>query len=343
MKSALLTERNKLEILDVPEHSCGTGEIIVRTAVCGVCRTDRKAYLMGQRDLVMPRVLGHEITGVVSEIGGGVSGYRIGDRVVVHPGLFCGECGECLSGLDHLCGKMRIIGFHEDGGFQEYVRIPESGVRRGTALLMPDNVSFSRGAMAEPLACAINMAESLCPREDDRLLVIGAGVLGLLTAKLWRFLGVKDITLADVNEAKTAVAKRIGFTANLLPGEPIDSEGYSAVIVCCPGAGAFGAAAGALKKRGRLGFFSGITGGSPDVKILNVIHYNELRVFGAYGCAIGHTKRALDILSMFDGGIEIEDFLVRAISIGGLRDDLGRLERSEIITQLDFTRSGGPA
>jgi L-iditol 2-dehydrogenase len=333
VKRAVLTDRNKLEISNAGDHRCDRGEIIVRTAVCGVCRTDRKAYGMGQRDLSMPRVLGHEIAGTVSEIGEGVTRCRAGDRVVVHPGLFCGECEECSSGLDQLCGKMRILGFHEDGGFQEFVRIPRGGAERGIALPIPEGLPFSRAVLAEPLACAINMAESMCPDRGDRLLVIGAGALGLLTAKLWRSLGVDDITLTDSNEAKTVRAEGLGFAARLASGGAWREE-YSAAVTCCPGGDAFGAAAAALRKRGRLGFFSGLTGASLEVKTVNLVHYHELRVFGAYGCSIGNTRRALALL---DETIEIEDSLVRRISLGDLEDDLRRLERNEIFTQLDFT------
>ncbi|MDR1516292.1 MAG: alcohol dehydrogenase catalytic domain-containing protein [Synergistaceae bacterium] len=332
MKRAILTERHKLEIKDVPEHRSGYGEIIVRTAVCGVCRTDRKAYGTGQRDLSMPRVLGHEIAGVISEVGDGVAGYRAGDKVVVHPGLFCGECGECSSGFDQLCGRMRILGFHEDGGFQEFLRIPRDGVKRGIAITMPEGLSFSRGALAEPLACAINMAESMRPHKDDRLLIIGAGALGLLTAKLWRSRGVDDITLTDTNETKAAIAAELGFAARPAAGD-VRREEYDAAVMCCPSSNAFGTAAEALKKRGRLGFFSGLTGPALETKTVNLIHYHELRVFGSYGCSIENTRSALALL---DGKIAIEDSLVHRISMDELEDDLRKLERGEIFTHLDF-------
>jgi L-iditol 2-dehydrogenase len=295
---------------------------------------------MGQRDLHMPRVLGHEAAGFIAEVGDGVSGYRTGDRVALHPGLFCGECGECSSGLDHLCEKMRILGFNEDGGFQEYIKVPALGVRLGTALHIADDMPFSSAALAEPLACTINMAESLRPDKEDDLLIIGAGAMGLLTAKLWRGYGVERITLLDVNETKVDIAREIGFNAERVDASGSSRDGaYSVAVACCPGGDALAAAAAALKKRGRLGFFSGLTGNSPGIKTINDIHYRELRVFGAYGCSLGHTRRALALLG---GGIAVEDFLIRRISIDELESDLKGLERDAIFTQLDLTDGGLP-
>jgi L-iditol 2-dehydrogenase len=178
-----------------------------------------------------------------------------------------------------------------------------------------------------------NMAESMGPRENDRLLVIGAGALGLLTAKLWRSLGVDDVVLADSNEAKAARAAELGFTVKLT-GAGVWREEYSASVTCCPGGDAFDAAAAALKKRGRLGFFSGWTGLAVETKTMNLIHYRELRVFGSYGCSIGNTRKAIALL---DRTIEIENSLVNRVSMDGLEDDLRGLERNEIFTQLDFT------
>lgn len=131
MNTLILTEKQKLReetrVLPQPE----LGEVIIEVAYCGICRTDRKCFRIGQRDLHMPRVLGHEFSGIVAQVGVGVTDLAVGDRVGVYPGLGCGSCEDCLQGNDQRCASMKIIGFHLDGGFSRYCRISAEGVRGG--------------------------------------------------------------------------------------------------------------------------------------------------------------------------------------------------------------------
>lgn len=115
MKAALLEGIKKIKMTRIAKPKCRKGDVLVKIMSCGICRTDMKAYQIGQRDLHLPQVLGHEITGVVAEAGREVTCAQPGDRVQVAPGLPCGTCAHCQMGMHHLCSQVKIIGFHCDG------------------------------------------------------------------------------------------------------------------------------------------------------------------------------------------------------------------------------------
>lgn len=330
MDAAVLTGKKRLEWMRRDRPAPGPGEVLVQVEVCGVCRTDRKAYHMGQRDLHLPRVLGHEVAGRVAETGPGAAEWQVGTRVAVHPGVFCMECGPCREGLDHLCDEMQILGFHLDGGFQPWLLLPAQAVRCGVLLPLPDGLPFWKAALAEPLACAVKMGELLAPRTGGSLFIAGAGALGVLTALLWRQWGAGRITLAEPVPQKRAMAEALGFeTVAALP--PEEQGRYEAAIPCCPGGEGFESCLRALGRRGRLGFFSGLVGAGPGAAALNGIHYAEQQVYGSYGCGLSDTKKALALLERLPMPRE----LIHAVRPEQL--DLESLEQPEhCITQVHF-------
>jgi L-iditol 2-dehydrogenase len=326
MKSALLIGPGRIEIREGGLPVAGPGDVVVKNLVCGVCRTDRKCYNTGQVDLVLPRVLGHEIIGVVQNRVGGIP-HKPGDIVVVHPGVSCGKCEWCLSGRDNMCDDVGIMGFGVDGGFAEYTLVPARGVEGGALLPVPDGMSARVAALSEPLACAIRQKRLMGVGSTGRLLVVGAGALGVLTAKLWSLEGW-GVRLVDTNSAKVDIAACLGFEASTV------AEGeFDAAVVCAPGAGAYKTAVRHLGKWGTLGFFSGVTGDEGiDRSTLNQVHYRELRVVGAYGCALEDTRAALALL---DGTLAIEERLITSIGLDELEANLGT-ETENIFTQLNF-------
>lgn len=322
MRKAVLMEKRRLELQDAPAPECGPGDVLVAVRYAGVCRTDRKAYHMGQRDLSMPRVLGHEIAGVVLEAGPQVSGCRPGDKVHVHPGLFCGRCGPCREKQDQVCQDMEILGFHRDGGFQEICLVPAKGVAQNVLTVLPPEADLSDIALAEPLACAIHMLRRLNLKKNDLVLIIGGGVLGVLFAKLCRHQRKGNVIVLETSAFRRNLLKNLGFDC-AAPGE---YETYCAdvAIPCCPGNNGFTLAASALKPRGRLGFFSGLTADNPPSRdVLNLLHYKELSLFGAYGCGLRDSREAV---SLFLGGFSVSDLPRKILRLEDLPRVLANLD-----------------
>lgn len=300
MKAYVLKAEKKLTEEDRALPTCASGEVLVKVTACGICRTDRKAWLIGQKDLHMPRILGHEIVGIVESVGTDVDTALIGMRVIIHPGVFCGECEYCKEGRDQLCEQMRILGFHTDGGFAEYCLIPEEAVKSGCLIPISKELDDLPATLAEPIACALNMMYTLMTTmnalNDKRLLIFGGGSLGFITALLWKDKGIRSehIVLVEPNVRKRKLLSDHGFQS--IDINDIDST-YDITINCCPDPFALETAIKYLKAGGSFGYFSGLTGDSTlSISTLNLIHYKELHIVGSYGCALKHTKEAAKLL-----------------------------------------------
>lgn len=292
----------------------------------------------------MPRVLGHEISGTVLSVGEGVTSVIPGDRVSLHPGIGCGHCPDCLSGNDQRCRKMRIFGFHLDGGFSEYVLVPKEGVEQGVIRRLPGNVSLLKAAMCEPFGCVIHMADML-PKDDiSSLLIPGGGVTGTMTALYWRYLGVKDITLIEPVPMKREKLISLGFDV-LSPEEAGEilsrthPQGFDAAVPCCPGNDAFLFCLTHVKNGGTVGFFSGLTGEEAfDTKTLNEIHYKELTVKGSYGCGSKDTLKALEL---FADGFGMDGIDIKLIPLTDAADVLPMTETEDrVLTMISFGEEG---
>lgn len=249
--------------------SPGPGEVALEVVCCAVCRTDAKMWRSGHRDLLLPRVLGHEVVGTDPADG------RL---YAVWPGVACGRCGYCRVGRDNLCEDMRIIGFHRDGGFADRVLVPRASLEP-----VPDGLSAPLATFAEPVACLENGLARLSVRAGERAIVYGGGALGMLAA-LW--LGERGcvVTVIDKNGEKLArlegLCRRHGFTA----AKETTAADFAIAITCCPDPVAYSLAIAKLGKGGRLAYFSGLTKNHTlESNLLNLIHYKELEVYGSYG------------------------------------------------------------
>lgn len=333
MKAAVLEGRERLVIQEVEQPRCGDGQVLLKVKSCGICRTDLKCYQKGQYDLKLPRVLGHEITGIIEEVGAGVELYKKGDRVQLSPGITCGECEFCKKGNDNLCNHIEIVGFNYDGGFAEYVLVPARGVKNGIINLIPETTSFEEASMAEPLGCSINMQEMLDIKPTDTLVIFGGGRLGILNAKLARLKNISKIILVETDSQRLDLAKNFEFDA-IIDGEKEDvvktvlrltgNKGADLAIPCCPGYDAMNSAIHLLTKKGKLGFFSGlVTEENNNYLDFNLIHYKEIVVYGAYGCAIRHTRKAVELIA--ENHIQVKDLITKTIALDDVEKGIKRV------------------
>ena len=340
MNSVILVDQQEIFKEERVAPLPGRGEVIVEVAYCGVCRTDRKSYRLGQRDLHMPRILGHEFSGRIVAVGEAVCHYDVGDRVAIYPGIGCGECADCKEGNDQRCREMQILGFHLDGGFSRYCRIPQDGVRQGVLCKIPQGVSLEDGAKCEPLGCAIHMIREMDLKRMDTVLIYGGGVLGVLMAMVFRHYGVEHIYVSEPNDRKRRLISDAGFVS-LHPNAVKNyinekcANGVDAVIPCCPYWECMEEGILLLKNGGTLGFFSGLVGESPlAIKIWNQIHYKELKMIGAYGCG---KKDFQDALSLLESGFDLSLLPVTYISLDELEEILMQEETNEnILTKIQY-------
>lgn len=197
---------------DLEEPVLEEGQAIVRIRRIGICGTDLHAYQGNQPYFSYPRVLGHELAGVIEAIGENEIGLRQGDQVSIVPYMHCGECSACRCGKTNCCKNMKVFGVHIDGGMRERVSIPVNH------LLKTDGLTLDQSAMLEPLAIGAHAIRRAKLATGDTVLVIGAGPIGLGIMALSRYVGAKVIAM-DVNDERLAFCgswAKVNYTVNAL-------------------------------------------------------------------------------------------------------------------------------
>jgi L-iditol 2-dehydrogenase len=215
MKVARYYSRDDIRLEEVPVPRIGPGEILVRVEACGLCGSDLMEWYVQEK---APTVLGHEPVGVVTEVGQGVEAFQAGDRVFVHHHVPCFTCHYCLRGNYTLCATFK--GTHLDPvGFAEYIRVPALNVERDV-LHLPPEMSTDAATLIEPVATCIRGIERAGVRTGDTVLVIGAGVTGLIHLQLARLYGAGTIVITDLSDYRLDMARRLGAdrAVNARPG-----------------------------------------------------------------------------------------------------------------------------
>lgn len=212
MKALVLSEYNHLEIAERPLPESGPGEVLVRIAACGICGSDVHGYDGSSGRRIPPIVMGHEAAGTVAAVGEGVKKVRAGDRVTFDSTIYCGQCPFCQRGEVNLCDRREVVGvscgdYRRDGAFAEYVAVPERIVYR-----LSEGVSFAEAAMLEPVSVALHAVAVSNVHGGETALVLGAGMIGLLTLQAARAAGCARVFVADIDDTRLRLAKSLGAT-----------------------------------------------------------------------------------------------------------------------------------
>lgn len=181
-------------------------EVRIQVSHCGVCGTDLHIY-HGKMDsrVTFPQILGHEMSGVIAEIGNDVQGFHVGDHVVVRPLDPCGKCSACDAGHSHICQNLMFLGIDTPGAFQASWTVPSH-----TLHLLPDSISKEQGALIEPIAVACHDVRMGDVKTDEFVVVIGGGPIGMLNALVARSKGAR-VLISEVNDFRLALASDLGF------------------------------------------------------------------------------------------------------------------------------------
>jgi len=289
---------------EIPRPS--PGEALVRVALTGLCRTDLKIIRSGHRDLVLPRIPGEEVVGIVEECGERAKHIPPGTRVYIYPGDWCGVCYFCLMGAENLCRSMRIMGFHRDGGFAGYVAVPAKSL-----IPLEDSCSFSDAVFAEPLSCCINAIELARLTPGERIGIWGAGPAGNLLKRYAESIG-GEVTMIEPDPLRRGRVNGV------------KSPGESRFDVCIPAVGspdAYREALECLAPRGRLVVFSGLPAFPPQPPVdMNRVHYLEQTIVGAYGCAYRHGRQALELIA--SRSVIVSDLVSHTMPLSSLAEAL---------------------
>jgi L-iditol 2-dehydrogenase len=307
MKAVRYYGPRDIRIEEIPLPRIKQDEILVKIDACAVCGSDLKAYSVGNPRIHPPIVMGHEFTGTIVNAGTEVKGFAKEDRIVMATSVSCGECLYCKKGWTNLCVNLAPMGFYYDGGMAEYTVIPARAIINGHVVKVPPGLRSDFAALAEPLSCAVNSIEKCQILEEDTVLIMGAGPMGILNACVARYNGAGKIIMTEINQARIEQAG--GFQIDLLVNsnesdikEIIlqETNGYGAdvVIVSAPAAAPQEEALSLVRKNGTVCLFASLPSGQSSLTIdSRLIHYNEIKLTGSSDSTADHVRKAIEMLS----------------------------------------------
>lgn len=291
MKAVVLNGPNDFCTKDIAKPVIASDEILLKMERAAICGTDIR-ILEGKKtkDVRYPSVIGHEMCGIISEVGSEVTNYAVGEKVSVANVIPCGNCFSCLSGRENACMNRTAIGYQYDGGFAEYIRIPASCIRSGNLVKLPDSVSFTAGALIEPLSCCIRGLKNAGTGFNDTVLVVGAGPIGLMHVQLSNIAGARKVIVSEPNGFRRGKALEVGASVVVDPttenlAEIVRREtngiGVDVIIVAIGVPSLVNDTLKLCRKGGTVCLFAGFAGTGECTIEVNTIHYNELNVCGS--------------------------------------------------------------
>ena len=309
MKAACFYQPHKIVVEDIDIPVITPNEILLKIKAAAVCGTDLRINKFGHFKIPAgtKRVLGHEFSGEIAEVGSNVRGFHPGMRILVVPNIGCGECAMCLKGYNQLCPTYDAFGISLDGGFQEYMRVTEEAITRGNIIIIPENLSYEEAALVEPFSCVYSAYRFINTAPGDSVLVIGAGPIGACHVMLSKLAGASKVIVADISDSRLSQIKEFG--ADVLVNsakedlqkrvlEETAGLGMDVVITANSVPEIQALALELAASRGRVSYFGGIPKDKEIVPIkTNLIHYKELQVSATTGSSIADYRQALHIAS----------------------------------------------
>jgi 2-desacetyl-2-hydroxyethyl bacteriochlorophyllide A dehydrogenase len=331
VKAARLIEIGKpLQVQEIQAPSPGAGDVLVRVRAAGICHSDVH-YRAGTSGVgPLPQTLGHEIAGVVEEVGSAVTGLQPGNRVCLHYLLSCGQCHFCRTGHEQFCAQGKMIGKHVDGGFAEYIVVPARN-----AVRLPAGVSFEHGAV---LMCSSSTSFHALRKSrlqsGETVAVFGAGGLGMSAIQLARTMGALQVYAVDINDAKLQLAEMFGAVpVNAQQGDPVatirqltDGRGVDVAIEVIGLRQTMEQAVRCLAVLGRA-----VMAGIAD-RPFEINSYSDLlgREAEVIGCS-DHTLRELEILVEYvrQGRLDLGHVVARSVPLeaGAINATMDALEQ----------------
>lgn len=305
MRATVFNAPGNVTVEDRPQPTPGPGELRIRVGAASLCASDVRVY-RGEKHAMAGVIPGHEIAGVIDRLGEGVSGLAEGDRVIVCPILACEQCRFCLVGRRNRCLQRRTLGYDLDGGFAEYLLVPEVLVRTGHVLRIPDQLSLDVAALSEPAACVLASLDLCGVVAGSSMAIVGAGPMGLLHLLLGRTAGAGPIIVSEPNPARREIAKRWGADLVVDPTSDnvtkavmglTDGYGADAVIVSVGVAELVPPALELVRKQGAVNLFAGFPPNSSIPFDPNLVHYGEIILTGSQNATTDQYRRTVAMLA----------------------------------------------
>ena len=320
MTAAVLYGKEDLRLERVPVPRASAGELVVRVGAALTCGTDLKVYRRGYHAMMLkpPIPFGHELAGVVAEVGAGVTSFGVGDRVVALNSAPCDACFFCLHGQQNLCEDLLF----NNGSYAEFIRIPARIVEKNT-LHIPDGVPFEHAALTEPLACVVRGLEESGAKAGDRMAVIGAGPIGLMFMHVAQLAGVHVIAVVkredQIAAAKlfgatevvqvSAVEDAVASTRALTPG----GRGADVVIEAVATPATWEWAVDMVRKGGVVNFFGGPPSGTKVALDTNRLHYGDITLKASFHHTPATCRTAFELVT--SGSFKCAEYITGRVGL----------------------------
>jgi len=301
MRVAMYYNNRDIRLEEVPTPKISDGELLVKIMASGICGSDVMEWYRLHK---APLILGHEISGEVVEVGGGVENFQTGDRIVATHHVPCLTCHYCLRGHETMCETL-LSGTHFDpGGFCEFVRLPAINVDRGTWKI-PDTLSYDDASFVEPLACILRGQQTAGIKPGDSVLVLGSGLAGLLHISLAKASGAGFIGASDMSDFRLQAAVRFGASETFKANGDVAGQfkeknrgrGADLVIVCTSATAAFEQAFAAVARGGTILFFAPTMDGvALPLSINDIFWRRDITFTTSYAGSPRDCRQALELI-----------------------------------------------
>ena len=304
MKAALMYGPNDIRVEMVDKPECPKDGLILKVMAVGLCGSDIRNLTCDSRKGRYPFIYGHEIVGVVDEVGSEETKYKVGDRLFLFPGTYCMECDSCISGHSENCDNEEVAHLAGTGGFAQYVAVSGEKIKYGGIYYIPEGVSYDAASLGEPLTSVYACEENIGVGYDDTVVIIGAGPIGCFMSQLAKIRGARKVIMIDINDTRLGMVKEFGadVTINSAKEDPIEAvrrltggRGADKVISANPSNAAQAQSIFMVKKGGIVVFFGGVPKGSTTELDTNYIHYNNIWIKGHFGASYMQSKKAYEL------------------------------------------------
>jgi (R,R)-butanediol dehydrogenase/meso-butanediol dehydrogenase/diacetyl reductase len=320
MRAVVFRGIGQIEVQDVPKPELAADEVLIRVGYCGICGSDVEALHTGMYEPGL--IIGHEFAGTIAQIGSEVTGWRVGDRVVVNDAIPCGACAPCRVGRLDGCEDLTMVGVTHDGGLAECVKVIAEGLHR-----LPDEVTLRQGALVEPLAVALHGVRRSRLEAGDRVLVMGAGPIGLLTLQCALLAGARSAVVTEIDRTRAELARRLGAVAVLDPSREnvgvalsglTDGQGPDVIYVCTGAPDPYRDAISLVRKGGQI-FVLGLCVEPVDADFMSVV-LSDLCIEGSLA---GRAEFPAAIDFVAQRRVDVESLVTHEIPLDEAAEGLG--------------------
>jgi L-iditol 2-dehydrogenase len=336
MDAVVLRAPNEFAVEEVQKPACPEDGFVVKVMAVGLCGSDVRTFGFGHPKVKLPHIIGHEVAGVVDEVGAKTTEFKVGDRVLINPIIPCGECAYCKIGLGNQCANITVVGTQIPGGYAQYVAVPKLAITSDCVLKISDSLPFEYAPLAETAASVISAQKYANVQEGDTVVVIGSGPIGCLHTEVAKIRGAKKVIISEISDSRLDIARNFDAIdvfvnptkENLREVVLRETNGLGAdVVVCANPVGKTQEEAFTLvRSRGKIIFFGGLPKDNCHITVdSNDVHYREIAIFGAYAYSPKEFYTAMEYIET--GKLPAEKFVTHVLPLKQIKEGIDIIKK----------------